>query len=216
MALATDLRPAIMMIPVLEHKGLEVLAFTLDAEPEIIRAVGAALSQDECRRTNELKSERDRRRFTLARGQLRRVLASRLGIPPSEIELEYGRQGKPSLSRRMPDHTLQFNLSRSEDIAVIALSTDGAVGIDVEAIRPVPEADDIAALCFSASEHQSYCKLRPEERLEGFFRGWTRLEAISKALGFGLGGGLAADERDLTISAFVPEPGYVGTVVVRN
>jgi 4'-phosphopantetheinyl transferase len=216
MALATDLRPGIMMIPVLENEGLEVLAFTLDAEPEMIRAVGTVLSEDECRRTNELKSERDRRRFILARGQLRQVLASRLGIPPSEIELEYGRQGKPSLSRRMPGRTLQFNLSRSQDIAVIALSTDGAVGVDVEAIRAVPEADDIAALCFSAAEHKSYCKLRPEDRLEGFLRSWTRLEAISKALGCGLGSAPSSDERGLIINAFVPKPGYVGTVVVRN
>jgi 4'-phosphopantetheinyl transferase len=80
----------------------------------------------------------------------------------------------------------------------------------------VPEADDIAALCFSASEYESYNALGPEDRLEGFLRRWTRLEAISKALGCGLGHPKALDERDWAVHTLVPKPGYIGTVVVRN
>lgn len=34
--------------------------------------------------------------------------------------------------------------------------------MDIEAVLPSPEADEIAALCFSASEYESYTALGPE------------------------------------------------------
>lgn len=203
-------------VPVLEIDDLEVLAFILDVEQDIIRGLGACLDEQERRRAERLRLERDHDRFVVARGQLRRILASRLGISPSDVELEYGRRGKPHLSRRMPVRDLRFSVSRSGNMAVIALSTGREVGVDIEAVLPVPEADEIAALCFSASEHGSYTVLDPEDRLEGFFWRWTRLEAVSKAIGCGLGQPVSGDGKDWAVRRFVPEPGYVGSVAVRN
>ncbi|WP_456732118.1 4'-phosphopantetheinyl transferase family protein [Bradyrhizobium sp. USDA 3364] len=201
-----------MITRVLESGGLEVLAFTLDTEQD----VGVCLNQEERRRAEQMLLERDRRRFVACRGQLRRILASKLGIPPSDVELEYGRLGKPHLSHRMPACDLHFSVSRSADVAVIALSIGQEVGVDIEAVLPVPEADEIAALCFSAFEHESYTALGPKDRLEGFLRRWTRLEAISKALGCGLGRPMAWDENDWDVGSFVPKHGYIGSVVVRK
>jgi 4'-phosphopantetheinyl transferase len=210
-----ELRPGIIM-PVFENDGLELLAFMLDLEPEIIREIGACLNEEERRRAEGLRLERDRRRFVTSRGQLRRVLASKMGISPSEVELEYGRLGKPNLSHRMPARDLRFSVSRSGDVAVIAFSIRQEVGVDIEAVLPVPEADEIAALCLSASEYESYTALDPEDRLEGFLRCWTRLEAISKALGCGLGQPISWNEKDWAVRRFVPTPGYIGSVVVRK
>ena len=212
---AVELRPGIIM-PVFEDDGLEVLAFMLDVEQNIIRQIGVCLNEEEHRRAQGLRLEQDRRRFVATRGQLRRVLAAKLGISPSDVELEYGRLGKPHLSHRMPAHELRFSVSRSADVGVMALSTRQEVGVDIEAILPVPEADEIAALCFSASEYESYTALGPGERLEGFFRRWTRLEAISKALGCGLGQRISWDEKDWAVRSFIPKPGYIGSVVVRK
>ncbi|TJV39401.1 MAG: 4'-phosphopantetheinyl transferase superfamily protein [Mesorhizobium sp.] len=210
-----ELRPETIM-PVLENDGLEILAFMLDVEPNVVREMGVCLNEEERRRAEGLRLERDRRRFVATRGRLRQVLASKLGISPSEVELEYGHRGKPHLSHRMGARNLCFSVSRSGDVAVVALSTRQEVGVDIEAVRPVPEADEIAALCFSASEYGSYTALGPEDRLEGFLRRWTRLEAISKALGCGLGQPSSWDEGDWAVRRFVPKPGYIGTVVVRN
>jgi 4'-phosphopantetheinyl transferase len=210
-----ELRPGIIM-PVFENDDLEVLAFMLDVEQDIIRGIGVCLNEEERRRAEGLRLERDRRRFVATRGQLRWVLASKLGISPSDVELEYGRLGKPHLSHRMPARDLRFSVSRSGDVAVIALSTRQEVGVDIEAVLPVPEADEIAALCLSASEYGSYTALGPEGRLEGFLRRWTRLEAISKALGCGLGQPISWDEKDWAVRRFVPKPGYIGSVVVRE
>jgi 4'-phosphopantetheinyl transferase len=211
---AVELRPGAIM-PLLEIDGLEVLAFALDVEQDIVGGIGVCLNEEERRRAEGLRLERDRRRFVATRGQLRRILASKLGISPSDVELEYGRLGKPHLSRRMPARDLCFSVSRSGDVAVIALSTGHEVGVDIEAVLPVPEADEIAALCLSASEYGSYTALGPEDRLEGFLRRWTRLEAISKALGCGIGEPISWCEADWAVRGFVPKPGYIGSVVVR-
>lgn len=205
-----------IVVPVLEDDCLEVLACMLDVKQEVVRGIGAFLSEAERRRAEGLKSERDRRRFIACRGQLRQILASRLGISPSDVELEYGPLGKPQLSHRMPSRNLHFSVSRSGDVAVVALSTGREVGVDIEAVLPVPEADEIAALCFSASDYESYAALGPGDRLEGFFRRWTRLEAISKGLGCGLGYPSSSDERDWVVRSFIPKTGYLGSVVVRK
>jgi 4'-phosphopantetheinyl transferase len=215
MTLAADMRPGIVM-RILESDGLEVLAFMLDAAPDLIRKMSVCLSEDEHRRAGKLLRERDRRRFVLTRGRLRHLLAVRLGVPPSAVELEYGAQGKPHLSRRMPLQGLRFGVSRSEDLAVIALSNGREVGVDIEAMRPVAEAEEIAALCFSPPELESYLALRPQDRPEGFLQHWTRLEAISKAVGCGLGCPVPSDDRRWAAHMFVPKPGYIGTVVVQN
>jgi 4'-phosphopantetheinyl transferase len=204
------------MMPVFENDGWEVLTFMLDVEQDTIREIGVCLNEEERRRAQGLRLERDRRRFVATRGQLRRVLASKLEISPSDVELEYGRLGKPRLSHRMPRRNLRFSVSRSEDVAAIAVSTRQELGVDIEAVLPVPEADEIASLSLSPSEFGSYAALGPQDRLEGFLLRWTRLEAVSKALGCGLGQSLAWDEKDWAVRRFVPKPGYIGTVVVRN
>ncbi|WP_375783715.1 4'-phosphopantetheinyl transferase family protein [Bradyrhizobium sp. Pha-3] len=205
-----------IMVPVLEDDGLEVLACMLDVRQDIVRAIGVFLNEAERRRADGLKSERDRRRFIVCRGQLRQILASRLGVSPSDVELEFGQLGKPQLPHRMPSRNLHFSVSRSADVAVVALSPGREVGVDIEAVLPVPEADEIAALCFSASDYESYTALGPDDRLEGFFRRWTRLEAISKGLGCGLGYPSSSDEKDWVVRSFVPKTGYLGSVVVRK
>lgn len=213
MAPATDLRCGIVT-PAPASDDLEVITFDLDAGPDAICEFATCLIVEERRRADRFARERDRRRFVAARGHLRRLLSSRIGLPPSDIELEYGPHGKPRLSRRMPRQELRFSVSRSEDVAVVALSLSGDIGVDIEALRPVPEADAIASLCFSAPDYASYLALPPESRMSGFLERWTRLEALCKAEGCGLGlpppnGGMTRVARRI-----VPKSGFVGAVVL--
>ena len=55
-------------MPVFENDGLEVLAFMLDAEQDVIREIGVCLNEEERRRAEGLRLERDRRRFVATRG----------------------------------------------------------------------------------------------------------------------------------------------------
>ncbi|EIM28954.1 4'-phosphopantetheinyl transferase family protein [Microvirga lotononidis] len=204
------------MMPVMGCNGLDLLALRLDIGSDLEQEMSACLSEDEHQRAKCLAQVRDRRRFVARRSYLRHILASRLGISPAEVELEYGPQGKPRLSHRMPMQELHFGMTRSEELAIVALSNTGEIGVDIEAIRPVAEAEDIAALCFSPPEYESFRSLAPEDRVEGFFRHWTRLEAISKAIGCGLAQPIPSDDGEWETHTFVPEPGYIGTVVFQK
>jgi 4'-phosphopantetheinyl transferase len=142
--------------------------------------------------------ERDARRFIMARARLRELLGQRLGVRADSIEFAYGAHGKPALSQRFAGSGLQFSVSHCNEVATYAFSRRGAIGIDVEAVREVSEADDIAACYFSRREHATYRMLPPSERALGFFNCWTRKEAFVKALGDGLS--IPLDRFDVTLA----------------
>lgn len=94
-----------------------------------------------------------------------------------------------------PKHArLRFNLSDSEDLALLGVTWNDAIGVDVEWIRPVAERDAIARNHFSAREYESCMRAPAEERDRVFYNCWTRKEAWLKARGEGLIGDLQAFE----------------------
>ena len=68
-------------------------------------------------------------RLAPAADALHRVLAVYLGEDPARIRLETGAQGKPRLAD--PQGQLRFNLSHSGEIALVAVSGEAEVGVDV-------------------------------------------------------------------------------------
>jgi 4'-phosphopantetheinyl transferase len=169
-----------------ENDAIEVVVTRLDVGPEGVRASATLLSDAERQRASHFAFDRDRRRFTVARARLRRLLSARLGVRPESVELMYGAHGKPELARRLADSDLRFNVSHSDDVAVYAFARGREIGIDVEAIRVIRNADDIAAHFFSLRENESYRALDPRDKPLGFLNCWTRKEAFIKALGVGL------------------------------
>ena len=77
-------------------------------------------------------------------------------------------------------------MSHSEDVALIALSPDVPLGVDVEAIRPLPDLLDIASRNFTSAETEVIASAPPDERDLAFFLCWTRKEAFVKATGAGI------------------------------
>ena len=159
---------------------------SLNVGHEAVRASGALLSSAERQRASRFAFALDRRRFTVARAWLRRLLSARLGIRPESIELVYGAHGKPALARRCAASDLRFNVSHADDVAVYAFSSGREIGIDIESIRVIGDAEDIAARFFSRRENEAYRALDPGDRSLGFYNCWTRKEAFVKALGDGL------------------------------
>jgi 4'-phosphopantetheinyl transferase len=186
----------------------EVVVVRLDLEPE-----RDTLSPTERHRARRFRFERDRRRFIVARGRLREELAARLGVRPERVALEYGENGKPRLAGR----ELHFSVSHCDDVALLAFSKDAEIGVDVEAIRPVREADAIATQFFTPAERAAYLALAPRRRLLGFLRLWTRKEAFVKALGSGFS--LPLERLDLSraprgwrLHSFFPLRGFIGAL----
>lgn len=195
----------------------EIVVARLDAGPDETRSLESCLSSAERERAAKFHFERDRRRFIVARARLREELAARLGISARQVEFAYGDNGKP----RLANQALQFSVSHCDDVALFAFSHDAEVGVDIEAIRPVREADAIAVQFFSPLEHAGYAALAPRDRLLGFFRVWTRKEAYVKALGVGFS--MALERFDLSVAprgwrlhSFFPLPGFVASLASHH
>ncbi len=160
----------------------EIVVARLDVGVERLAALSARLSDVERRRAQRFRFERDRRRYVVSRARLRELLGERTGDDPRAVELVYGRNGKPALART----ALHFSVSHREELVVYAFARAREIGVDLEALRPLRDADDIAARFFSRHENETYRALAPRERTLGFFNCWTRKEAFVKALGDGL------------------------------
>ncbi|MCA8962447.1 MAG: 4'-phosphopantetheinyl transferase superfamily protein, partial [Planctomycetes bacterium] len=122
------------------------------------------------------------RRFIAGRALLRGGLALYLALAPWDVELDYGEQGKPRLRE---GRGLEFNLSHSGDIAMLAVGAR-RLGVDVERRRTSRDLDAIARRYFSPPEVDEYQSLPKSERLPAFYRCWARKEAYLKARGGGL------------------------------
>jgi 4'-phosphopantetheinyl transferase len=121
------------------------------------------------------------RRFVLARAAMRLLLGARLDLPAAAVPLQQTAQGKPILE---PTHQIGFNLSHSRDSALFAISPPVMIGVDIEAVAPMPEG--VARRFFAPAETAALMALTGAARDEAFTRLWTRKEAVVKALGEGL------------------------------
>jgi 4'-phosphopantetheinyl transferase len=181
------------------HARLDQLA---EQQPEL----DELLSEEERVRANRYCFLADRNRFILARGILRSLLAAYTGSSAAEIDFIYAGAGKPGLDRPA-DTGLQFNLSHSHGFAAYAFARGRRLGIDVELVRAMRDADAIVERYFSPQELAAYRALPVDARQRGFFNGWVRKEAFVKALGAGLGHPLS----EFSVSLAPSEPArFVG------
>ena len=72
-----------------------------------------------------------RRRAVVSRGYLRVLLGSLTGVAPEKVSLATGHFGKPYITDP-GERSIQFNVAHSMDDAVIALSQQCTLGVDVE------------------------------------------------------------------------------------
>src|SRR2546428_651220 len=123
--------------------AIDVVVTRLDLRPAAVRALAVWLSDAERIRASRFAFDRDRRRFVVTRARLRQLLGVRLDVRPESVELVYGERGKPALARGYAGSDLRFNVSDSDDVAGYAFSPGREMGIDVEAVRVILEADDV-------------------------------------------------------------------------
>jgi 4'-phosphopantetheinyl transferase len=155
----------------------------------------AVLADDERARAARFVRARERRRFVRCRAALREILGGLLGQPPGAVQFRSARQGKPELNsaraagaRLDGPCDLRFNVSHSAELALIAVCRGRELGVDLERVRSIGEADRIVASFFSTAEQAEFAKVEDHARSLAFLRGWTRKEAILKGLGIGLAG----------------------------
>lgn len=148
----------------------------------------ASLDEAERERARRLRDERLRSAHVAAHGALRGLLGAALGCPPGAVRFRRGSHGKPLLEGARGEG-LHFNLSHADDVALIALSLRGPVGVDIEALdRAAERASDLHAV-LSDLERAAIARLPPAARPLATYRCWVRKEALLKAAGCGIGPG---------------------------
>ena len=141
---------------------------------------------------------------------LRQVLAGYLGAAPGEIEVVRGPHGKPELA----DRAVRFNLSHSNDLAVVAVTRDRAVGVDVERTDARRDVAALAPRALGADEAEMVLALPSSEQRDAFHRAWARREAVAKCAGTGLAAPPPDAPRqvvDLDVG-----PGYAAALAVEG
>jgi 4'-phosphopantetheinyl transferase len=168
----------------------------IDWPPERICELKQVLSREEQEKAARFHFAIDRTRYVIGRGLLRRLLARCLGTTPQKLRFDYSAFGKPGLAADFTDRKLQFNLTHSGELVLIAMTTGRAVGIDIERIRTDMAVDGIATHFFSPRECAALATLEAGAQYDGFFACWTRKEAYIKARGDGLS--LPLDQFDVS------------------
>lgn len=175
-------------------------------------------------------------RYTVAHALVRFVLSMYCNVDPSAIEFTRrcdacgGPHGKPSLG----DGSVRFSLSRSGNVAAVAVSSDD-VGVDLERVDSAVDTFDLARRFYAEAEVIELKQLPERQRSLAFARMWTAKEAVLKAVGLGLSIALTAVEVSLRsgkmqissvdepvrstgpwfVQELSPPPGLVGCVAGR-
>jgi 4'-phosphopantetheinyl transferase len=176
-----------------------VWSWRLELEPLSFEAAEALLSDDEKARGLRFVTAALRHRFVAGRARLRSLLGAHLGLDPRALVFVQNAFGKPRLADRPSVH---FSLSHSGDRAVLAVSEQREIGIDIECVRPLDHLD-LAQRYFHPNEVSAIeaVKAADEQRL-AFYRIWTLKEAVVKAIGKGLS--IPLDTFDVSIATSPP------------
>lgn len=148
------------------------------------------LDATECARAARLRWARHRVRFLAAHAGLRAILGRVIGCRPRDLRFAASALGKPHLVAPAEATALAFNLSHSRDHALVAWRQSGPVGVDLEVLprTATPPWELLDAL--TPAERAGIEAAPPGERAWHTWRCWVRKEAVLKALGCGLSGGL--------------------------
>lgn len=165
-------------------EDIHVWVVNLRGSDKHVSRCASTVSERELARADRFRFEHLRRQFLLAHGCVRALLAQYLRIPGAKIQFDHQSYGKPYVAS--PTTDLRFNQSDSGELAAFAFAFGCELGIDIEALRPMPNMEDVAARFFSHQEVIDLFSLAPEFRTQAFYAAWTRKEAYIKAVGDGL------------------------------
>ena len=219
----------------------QVHLWSVDLQPEtaVVDDLRRLLSGKEIERAERFKFDRHRRRFIVRRAALRLLSGAYLDRDPADLRFAEGDKGKPFLDQGEVEEAqrVHFNLSDSGDLAIYAFTRGADLGVDVEILRPMPDAQSIAEHFFAAEEREVLRGVAEARKAQAFFNCWTRKEAYIKAIGEGLSepldrfsvtllpdeparflhlGGDRRRARGWTLHHLVPEVGAVGALALEG
>ena len=161
-------------------RHVHVWRLPLQAEEDTVATFEKILCPEELARADGFRFDDLRRRFIIARGSLRIILARYLHTDPNRVQFSYGPSGKPYVDNSAE---IRFNISHSDDLAILAFASHCDLGVDIEHIRSSVDIIGIARRFFHKAEFADLVSLPASKREEAFALCWTRKEACVKAAG---------------------------------
>jgi 4'-phosphopantetheinyl transferase len=227
-------KPLTMRRRALSHGDIHLWLLDLDEHADFQRDHYDLLQRHERIRADRMATEALFARHVASHGCLRLVLADYLGVPPASIEFVLSGNGKPRLSSPFGSR-LSFNLSHSEGVAIIGITSGAEIGVDIERVRPLPDRLAIARNSFTLSESSQLAAMADADSTLAFLRCWTLKEAFVKARGDGLSISLNSFEISMnpespprllhlssgspanwSFHSFEPWTGYLAAAAVRG
>jgi len=176
---------------ILSSARIDVWEINLQKHDDSVELLKQVLSPDEVKRAERFKIKSKQNEFVLTRGCLRIILSTALGIDAKQLEFAATEQGKPYLKAPCPvDQRICFNVSHSHGFALIAVSLDRDLGVDIERIQNRIDYASLAERFFNPDETKAIMAFPEDKRLEAFYVCWARKEALLKAIGNGISMGL--------------------------
>ncbi len=160
------------------------------------------LSPQEREQAGRFRFPVHRDRFIAGRGIQRAILARYLRAAPAELVFRSAERGKPRLDGPAALSGIRFNATNAADLALYAVTLGREVGIDLEPLRPMDDAPALARSFFSAAETAALAAVPAPLVHAAFLNGWTRKEALIKAVGDGLS--MPLDLFDVTLAPGEP------------
>lgn len=154
------------------------------------------LNAEERARAERFYFSRHQRRFSTARATLRIILARYLNTSAERLEFSYNAHGKPKVINTA---RLQFNLSHTGDLALLAVGKGFPMGVDIEKYS-ARSYEGIAKNSFSNHEFEEFMKVPTSLKPAVFFHIWSQKEAFIKACGLGL----SYPTRDFNVPTSMP------------
>lgn len=170
----------------LEDGAIHVWQCSLDEADPCHDRLSAYLDAEERSRASRFVHERDRRRFVLAHGCLRVLLARYAGPSPAALSFGRSREGKPVLAREAGPPAIAFNLSHSHGRMLLAVSRHREVGADLELMREDVEALKLAERFYTRNEYAALTAQPSAQHTLCFFQYWVAKEAVLKGQGKGI------------------------------
>jgi len=216
--------------PALGDRNVDVWRIDLSRDDRQLQRDARLLCEQEQDRARRFQFDVHRHRFVARRAALRVILGRYVGTAAQDLRFETSGHGKPRLAG---DATLQFNVSHSALMGLVAVARRREVGVDIESLDRDVKRERLARRFFCAAEADAIEQYRDNDAVSAFFACWTRKEAYVKARGMGLAMGLETFEvsvdllepatllrtdddprnRDRwTMAHLVPGAGYLGAL----
>lgn len=173
------------------------------------------LSVEEWMRAGQFVSDLDRTRYLASRGLLRAIIARYTLTSPSSLKFTRNSLGKIALTDLAT--SLQFSLSYSADLLLLAVTYVRGIGVQLEVVEPNLPFEVLADHYFEPEEAWELRNLSPSGRAWKFYDTWTTIEAQIIAKENLPDGSFPEKNADRwSILKFTPAPGYAAALALEG